>query len=258
MTYTEKLNLRIAATRSCLCVGLDPRPELHPGGELKSFLQRVITETLPFAACYKPNAAYFESMGSAGVRLLEEVRGMIPEDVPLLLDAKRSDIGETQKYYAKAAFDALGADAITLNPFLGYDSIEPFLDRAGKGLYLLAVTSNAGAADIELQRLADGRPVYALVQDIARRAAGSPAEVGYVLGLTNAATDVLSQIDDRPLLIPGLGAQGGELTALSGTGRKAPPLINVSRGILYGPQGSAPGDLARDYAEKIRSALGMG
>ncbi|RYD28622.1 MAG: orotidine-5'-phosphate decarboxylase [Verrucomicrobiaceae bacterium] len=254
MRYTEKLARRIAQTGSHLCIGLDPRPDLIQGS-VRDFLLRIVDETAVHAACFKPNIAYFEAFGSAGIALFEEVRAAIPNEIPVLLDAKRSDIGETQKYYAKAFFDLWNVDAVTLNPFLGFDSIEPFLDYAGRGLYLLAVTSNAGAADIELQELADGRQVFELVQDLARRAGGRAADVGYVLGLTNAADSVLSRMDDVPLLIPGLGAQGGDLAALKSSRRQSPPLINVSRGILYPPSGRTPAEAAGNYAAQIRAAL---
>lgn len=254
MRYTEKLAARMAAVDSHLCVGLDPRPELIKE-PLKDFLLRVIAESAPHAACFKPNIAYFEAQGSKGIALMEEVLTAIPREVPVLLDAKRSDIGETQKYYARAVFETWGVDAVTLNPFLGYDSLEPFLGYEGKGLYLLAVTSNPGAADIEKQRLADGRRVFELVGDMARRAAGSPADVGFVVGLTNADPDILPALPDAPLLVPGLGAQGGDVNALRGSGRTAPVLINVSRGVLYPGNGQSAGAAAGRWREVIETAL---
>jgi orotidine-5'-phosphate decarboxylase len=254
MRYLDKLRARIASAKSHLCVGLDPRPT--PGGEpVRDFCLRIIAETAPHAACFKPNSAYFEAMGSRGIATLEEVIAAVPKDIPVILDAKRSDIGETQQYYARAAFDALGADAITLNPFLGFDSLEPFLACEGRGLYLLAVTSNKGAADIEKQTLADGRRVFELVGDMARRAAGAPADVGFVVGLTNADPDILPALPDAPLLIPGLGAQGGDLAALRGSGRLAPPVINVSRGILYPPDHASPAAAAASWQAQIEAAL---
>ena len=254
MTYSEKLNNRIAQVGGGLCVGLDPRPDLIQGST-KDFLLRVIEETVPYAAAYKPNSAYFEASGSAGFKLLEEIRAAIPAEIPVVLDAKRSDIGETQKYYAQMAFDAVGADAITLNPFLGYDSIEPFLGYAGKGLYLLAVTSNKGASDIETQLLADGSPVYSKVLEMATRAAGSPAEVGFVIGLTNAAGDVLARVPDCPLLVPGLGAQGGEVSQLVGQKRHAPILVNVSRGILFAESEKSFAQKAQEYLAMLRPLI---
>jgi orotidine-5'-phosphate decarboxylase len=253
--YTEKLNARIASVRSRLCVGLDPRPDLIQE-PLKEFLLRVIAESAPHAACFKPNIAYFEALGSKGIALMEDVLAAIPRDIPVLLDVKRGDIGETQKYYAKACFEAWGVDAVTLNPFLGYDSIEPFLGYAGKGLYLLAVTSNPGAADIEMQPLADGRRVFELVGDMARRASGSAAEVGFVVGLTNAGADILAALPDAPLLVPGLGAQGGDVNALRSSPRSAPVLINVSRGVMFPPAGESVAAAASHWRETIESSLG--
>ena len=249
-SYAEKLAGRIESIGSRLCVGLDPRPEAHDG-DPESFLHEVINGCLPFAAAFKPNAAYFESMGRRGHELLERIRGLVPPEVPLILDAKRGDIGETQRYYARAAFDVLGADAITLNPYIGFDSLEPFLAREGKGLYLLAVTSNPGAADLERQRLADGREVFEVVLDFARRAAGAPATTGFVVGLTNTSPELLGKFGGHPLLIPGLGAQGGELDAWGRAARTAPDVINVSRGILYAEPGKSFAEKAEFYARLI-------
>lgn len=254
MRYIEKLAARIAAVRSHLCVGLDPRPDLI-NEPLREFLLRVIAESAPHAACFKPNIAYFEALGSRGIALMESVLTEIPRDIPILLDAKRSDIGETQKYYARAVFETWGVDAVTLNPFLGYDSIEPFLCCAGKGIYLLAVTSNPGAADIEKQRLADGRRVFELVGDMARRAAGSPADVGFVVGLTNADPDILPALPDAPLLVPGLGAQGGDVQALRHSLRTAPVLVNVSRGVLFPAEGESVAAAAQKWRDVIWEAL---
>ena len=161
-------------------------------------------------------------------------------------------IGETQKYYARAFFEHWNVDAVTLNPFLGFDTVEPFLAYEGKGVYLLAVTSNPGAADIEMKRCADGRYVFEHVQDMVARAAGLPGDVGLVVGLTNASEDVQARIADVPLLMPGLGAQGGDLRLLADSRRKAPVVVNVSRGILYGQGGAAA--LARDFRDRIAGA----
>jgi len=257
MTYAERLQMRINKTGSRLCVGLDPRPGDGGADFARNFLKRVIDETAIWAAAFKPNMAYFEAMGIEGIRLLEELLADMPGDVPVILDAKRSDIGETQKYYAQGYFAGWNVDAVTLNPFLGYDSIEPFLDWEGKGIYLLAVTSNAGSADFQQQKLADGRSVYELVLGLGERAKEEKrlTDVGYVVGLTNAA-DVLEKIPDAPLLVPGLGAQGGDLATLAGARRTAPDVINVSRGILYAADDRGFGARARDWAEKISAAYG--
>ncbi len=259
MKYTEKLAARMAEVRSALCVGLDPRPERNDLTATGRWLRQVVEETAPYAAAYKPNIAYFEAMGPGGMDLLSGLLRDIPQNIPVVLDVKRGDIGETQKYYARAYFEQLQVDAVTLNPFMGYDTLSPFLNSVGKAVYLLCVTSNGGATDIERQRLADGRKVYNLVGDMVERARreGAVTEVGLVVGLTNADSRLLAEIPDAPLLIPGLGAQGGELCSLKGESRKAPSLINVSRGILYKHPELSFAEKAREFAVQIREALGM-
>jgi orotidine-5'-phosphate decarboxylase len=255
MRFRERLHQRIRKSGSRLCVGLDPRPGDGGAAFARDFLKRVVDETAAWAAAYKPNMAYFEAMGIDGIRLLEELLANMPEDVPVILDAKRSDIGETQKYYAQGYFDGWNVDAVTLNPFLGYDSIEPFLNWPGKGVYLLAVTSNPGSADFQRQKLADGRSVFELVTALGERSVAEECatDVGYVVGLTNAA-DVLAKIPDAPLLVPGLGAQGGDLASLAKAGRTAPDVINVSRGILYAGDDRGFGARAREWVERIAVA----
>lgn len=255
MRYAERLRQRIDKTGSRLCVGLDPRPGDGGAGAAKDFLQRVIAETAAWAAAFKPNMAYFEAMGIEGIRVLEELLAEVPPEVPVILDAKRSDIGETQKYYAQGYFGGWNVDAVTLNPFLGYDSIEPFLGWEGKGVYLLAVTSNPGSADFQRQTLADGRAVFELVTALGERAKeeGRATDVGYVVGLTHAE-GVLERMPDAPLLVPGLGAQGGDLASLAAAGRTAPDVINVSRGILYAADDRGFGARARDWSETIARA----
>jgi orotidine-5'-phosphate decarboxylase len=250
MRYRERLQTRIEATGSRLCVGLDPRPGDGGIDAVPDFLRRVVDETWQHAAAFKPNMAYFEAMGLRGIEILENLLAAMPEEVPVILDAKRSDIGETQKYYAHSYFAHWKVDAVTLNPFLGYDSIEPFLNWEGKGIYLLAVTSNPGSADFQRQTLADGRSIFELVTALGERAAGLPTDVGYVVGLTNAA-GVLQRIPDAPLLVPGLGAQGGDLAELAAAARTAPDVINVSRGVLYADDGFTFGERARRWAERI-------
>ncbi|MDZ4290006.1 MAG: orotidine-5'-phosphate decarboxylase [Prosthecobacter sp.] len=249
MTFREKLQTRIAAIGSNLCVGLDVRAE--KADEItKRWIIRLIEETAPYAAAFKPNSAYFEALGWKGMRMLNEVLKAIPDDIPVIFDVKRGDIGETQGYYAKAAFDEFGVDAVTLNPYMGRDTLEPFLKYADKGLYLLGVTSNKGAADIELQRVG-ARQVFEIVADMTK----ASDQIGLVIGLTNAAKEVLKRTPDVPLLIPGLGAQGGDLAALKGTSRKAPLVVNVSRGILYQEDGKTFAQRARDWRDNIQAAL---
>ena len=253
MRYSERLQARIETTGSRLCVGLDPRPGADGIEAVPDFLKRVVDETWEHAAAFKPNMAYFEAMGLRGIEILENLLGSMPKEVPVILDAKRSDIGETQKYYAHSYFAHWKVDAVTLNPFLGYDSIEPFLNWEGKGIYLLAVTSNPGSADFQRQILADGRSIFELVTALGERAKGLPTDVGYVVGLTNAE-GVLQRIPDAPLLVPGLGAQGGDLAALAAAKRSAPDVINVSRGVLYADDGFSFGERAKRWAERIATS----
>jgi orotidine-5'-phosphate decarboxylase len=252
MRYSERLQARIEDAGSRLCVGLDPRPE-KIDGDVADFLRRVVGETAEHAAAFKPNIAYFEALGLEGIGMLEGLLEEMPKEVPVILDCKRSDIGETQRYYARAYFEHWNVDAVTLNPFLGFDTIEPFLQYEGKGVYLLAVTSNPGSADFQLKRSSDGRYFFELVQDLARRAEGMAGDVGFVVGLTNASDEVRQRIKDYPLLMPGLGAQGGDLEALAKDQRKAPTVVNVSRGVLYAdePAGSA----AKRFKEQIGAVL---
>ena len=255
-TYRQKLLARIHATGSRLCVGLDPRPESTVGG-LREFLAEVVGQCAPYAAAFKPNLAYFEALGSRGLALLEDVLGLIPRDIPVILDGKRGDIGETQKRYAQACFATWGADAATVNPYLGFDGIEPFLSFPGKCAYLLAVTSNPGSADLQRQPTPAG-PIYRIVAGFAARAreAGLPGETGFVVGLTNAGPDVLAAIGDNPLLVPGLGAQGGDLAALAARPGGVPDVVNVSRGILYADPGRSFAEKAKTYADEIARHTG--
>jgi orotidine 5'-phosphate decarboxylase subfamily 2 len=255
MTYTEKLLGRIDGIGSRLCVGIDPRPDLIEG-DLEETLNRLVEETSEYAACFKPNIAYFEALGSEGYALLERLVARIPDEIPVLLDAKRGDIGATQDYYAKAYFDRMDVDAVTLNAFMGFDAIEPFLKYPERAVYLLAVTSNPGSADIELQKTDSGRYVFELIQDMIQRGrdANLPGEVGLVVGLTNASEEVISKIDDVPLLLPGLGAQGGDVASLAGQSRQAPMLINVSRGVLFPEAGQSFGAAAEGFVKAINSA----
>ena len=221
-------------------------------GELESELGRLVEETAPFAAAFKPNIAYFEALGSEGYALLERLVAKMPDDIPVILDAKRGDIGTTAERYATACFEKMKADAVTINAYLGFDTVEPYLRFEGKAVYLLAVTSNPGAADLETQVLADGRQVFELVTDMHERAGELPGDLGFVVGLTNAE-DVLPKIPDAPLLIPGLGAQGGDLSVLDFSIRSEPIVVNVSRGILFGEADESYGERAERYAGELKA-----
>lgn len=253
MTYTEKLQTRIQEIDSKLCVGLDPRPEKLAGQDITDFLYRVIEETSPYASAFKPNSAYFEAMGWKGMKILEDVCKRIDSKIPIILDFKRGDIGTTQDQYAKAAYEVYGADAVTLSPYMGLDSLLPFLERKDKGAYILGVTSNQGSKDLQLQSLTNDRYLFEEVISLIKE----HKNAGLVLGLTSADNNILEKIPDLPLLIPGLGAQGGDLDSLTNSSipRTQPILINVSRGILFPENNQSFEELAKEFKDRINSAI---
>ncbi len=238
---------------SLLCVGLDPRPEkLAPGDDLFSFNRRIVDATRDLVCVYKPNFAFYESAGPEGLEALRQTVAYIHEvaGVPVILDAKRGDIGSTAQAYARAAFEVWGADALTVNPYLGGDSIVPFTAYADKGVFLLCHTSNPGATDLQTLTCS-GRPLYEIV---AEKAAGWGT--GLVVGATypQALARVRTLAPEAWILLPGVGAQGGELEAALAAGLRGDGLgvvVNSSRGILYA---SDPRQAAFDLRRQINAA----
>ena len=255
MSYAQRLLARIQSIQSPLCVGLDPRPD-RIQGDVEDFLRRVIEETAPYAAAFKPNLAYFEALGSRGLAMLERLMEWRPRELPFILDGKRGDIPETMKYYAQACYDAWGADAVTLHAYMGFDTLIPFLERPDRGVYLLAVTSNPGAEDLALQPSGSGQ-VFERILALRERALEYPADTGFVMGLTNISPEVLARLPDAPLLVPGLGAQGGQITALDTSRRKAPILINASRSILYDTPEKSFAQKAKNTVDKLLPSLSI-
>jgi len=259
-SFRERLRDSIAAHRSMLCVGLDPRPTAHADARaVERWCRSLIEATADHACAFKPNIAFFECHGSQGYAVLERLRSAVGERHLWLVDAKRSDIGSTAEAYATALFDVLGADAITVNPLMGEDAVKPFLGRPGRGVFLLTRTSNPGAADLLDRRLEGGTPVYQHLAALGRRWDPGDAH-GLVVGAT--AVDAISALrrDDAnvPLLIPGVGAQGGSLEDAVSAGvdaHGAGVLINVSRAIANAPQGpAAAASGLRDRIEHARAA----
>ena len=247
-TYLERLGARIAAVGTTLCLGVDPDPEALPEGftrdvrGVERFAQLILEAALPRAAAVKFNLAFYEAFGATGVAALERLRKRVPADVPFIADAKRADIGNTATRQSVAIFDALGADAVTLNPYLGRDALEPFLARGDRFAYVLCRTSNAGAA--EFQGLeTDGQPLYLAVARHVAEWAKDGAPVGLVVGATAPAeiAQVRAAAQELPFLVPGLGAQGGDTDAVLAAGpatsgsaakvRGGALLVNVSRGV---------------------------
>jgi orotidine-5'-phosphate decarboxylase len=268
MSFIEKLKQAHVSHRSRLCVGLDPQVEKMPEAVRRSpeslfdFCREIVAATADAACCFKPNLAFFEAEGANGIRQLERLMAEIPSDIPAILDAKRGDIGNTSRMYARFLFERLGGDAATVSPYLGADSLEPFLEFPGHCIFVLCVTSNPGAADFQF----DGAPpLYHRVIALCRRLA-MQGEVGLVAGATHIEQmkEVRSLFPDGPLLVPGLGVQGGDLPAAVGAatrGNTAPAVFNVSRGILYADNGpnfaEAAARKAREYQRKINDALSV-
>ena len=256
MTYFDKLRAAARSRRSQLCVGLDPDPDRIPGGASGAvrFCADLIRETADVACCYKPNSAFWEQYGPDGWHALFELRAAIPADIPMLLDAKRADVGSTMRAYARAVFDALGADACTVHAYHGADSLEEFTRYADRGVYVVARTSNPGAADLQHLQ-ADGDPLYLAVARLAERV-NENGNVGLVVGATSPRDVERMRVDTQlPFLLPGIGAQGGDLEAsvrAAWNGDEASCLVNVSRGVMYADD---PAAAARDYRDRINAVL---
>lgn len=257
MGLEKTLRQRIDSIESRLCVGFDPRPE-RIDGDVLSFLKRAVDAVRDVAAAVKPNIAYFEAMGVEGYRMLDELLSEIPDSIPVILDVKRSDIPETQKYYKQAYFDQWDVEAVTLNPYMGFDSLEPFLEHEEKGVYLLGVTSNPGAQAMQLGEEHGTGALHKVIE--MTRQTEYDTMTGLVMGLTNLSESLIGFMHDVPLLLPGLGAQGGEVRILKRLDEDVPSMVNSSRSVLYGDQDRADGtnieDRARDYRERIADAFG--
>ncbi|AVT00671.1 orotidine-5'-phosphate decarboxylase [Paracidovorax avenae] len=269
MTFLEQLRDATARNDSLLCVGLDPEPARFPAGlrgdagRIYDFCAAIADATADLACAFKPQIAYFAAHRAEEQleRLMRHMRATAPH-VPVILDAKRGDIGSTAQQYAIEAFERYGADAVTLSPFMGFDSIEPYLAYHGKGAFLLCRTSNPGGDDLQSQRLAsvDGQPL--LFEHIARQAQGPwnrNGQLGLVVGATYPAEieRVRALAPTLPLLIPGVGAQGGDATATVRAGLRTdgPIVVNSSRAVLYASADEGFAAAARQAAQATRAAL---
>jgi orotidine-5'-phosphate decarboxylase len=264
MTFIESLLAASRRNQSLLCVGLDPDATRVPAAlrgapdPIYAFCMAIVDATADLVCAFKPNIAFFEARGPSGVETLGRLIAAMPRDVPVILDAKRGDIGSTAAAYAEAVFERLGADAVTLSPYLGGDSLAPFLRYADKGCFILCKTSNPGSGDLQDLELATGGPLYL---EVARRVQGdwnANGNAGLVVGATYPA--VLAQVraicPTLPLLVPGVGAQGGALAeaaraAADAHGQRA--VINASRAVLYAGAGAdASAGPAQHFAEAAR------
>lgn len=269
MNFTDMLRAASRQNQSMLCVGLDPEPARFPQAwrgdpsRIYDFCAAIVDATADLVVAFKPQIAYFAAHRAEDQleRLMAHMRVSAPQ-VPIILDAKRGDIGSTAEQYAREAFERYGADAVTLSPFMGWDSVQPYLQYPGKGAFLLCRTSNPGGDDLQNQRLAgiEGQPL--LYEHVARLAQGPwnlNGQLGLVVGATYPAEieRVREIAPTVPLLIPGVGAQGGDALATVRAGWRpdGPIIVNSSRAILYASSGEDFAQAARREAMKTRDVL---
>lgn len=258
MPFFDKLEQAALRNQSLLCVGLDPDPARLPVPDVAAFNRAIIEATAELVCAYKPNLAFYEALGEAGMTALRDTLAAIPPEIPVIADGKRNDIGNTARAYARALFDELGVDAATVNPYLGGDAVEPFLEREDKAVFILCRTSNPGARDLQdlLVSVAPGsqaRPLFEVVAEAAGRW-NSRGNVGLVVGATypEELGRVRQLCPEMTFLVPGVGAQGGDVAAVmrNGLDRAGRGLIiNVSRQVLYA---SREKDFAQASAEAAR------
>ncbi len=267
MNFLEKLAKASRKNSSLLCVGLDPDPALIPAGvDILDFNKAIIGATADLVCAYKPNIAFYEALGSAGPDVLKRTRDYIPGDIPVIIDAKRGDIGNTARAYAKSLFDYYGCDAATVNPYLGYDALEPFIEYRDRGIFVLCRTSNKGAVDFQSLTIeTDGGPSM-LFEVVAAKVNewNKYGNLGLVVGATypDELMKIRQSYPEMPLLIPGVGAQGGELAQVVSYGADAGrqrTIINSSRQIIYASKGRdfarAAGHAAKELRDKINEYL---
>lgn len=269
-TFREKLDAIVAKHNSLLCVGLDsdvdkvPKHILSGEHPQTTFNTAIVDATAHLVCAFKPNMAFYESRGLPGMeaikRTCDYIRQTYP-DIPIILDAKRADIGNTNDGYAKFVFDYLGVDAITLHPYLGREALAPFLSRKDKGCIILCRTSNSGAR--EFQDLAvEGKPLYQRVAENVSTTWNTNGNCALVVGATYPTELAIVRhiVGDMPILIPGIGAQGGDVekTVKAGIDRSDKnAIINVSRSIIFASSGEDFAEKAREEAQKLRDQINI-
>jgi orotidine-5'-phosphate decarboxylase len=264
LDFIQKLACASGGNHSLLCVGLDPNPELMPSTiDILSFNKEIIKATQDLVCAYKLNLAFYEALGKEWFDVIKESLKAIPANIPVIGDAKRSDIGITAKSYARSLFENLDFDAVTVNPYLGYDSVKPFIDYSGRGVFILCRTSNPGSADFQTIRCqeeaGEGRQLFELVAEKAA-AWNEHGNIGLVVGATypKALKAIRRNHPTLPLLIPGVGTQGGDLAmavhyGVDIHGEKA--IINASRHIIYASRGKDFARAAQLAASELRQQI---
>jgi orotidine-5'-phosphate decarboxylase len=268
-TFNQQLQSAWASQGSMLCVGFDPDPKRLPlslQGKpegIFEFCREIADATADLVCAFKPQFAYFASQRAEAQleKLICHLKDKYPH-IPVILDSKRGDIGSTADHYALEAFERYGADAVTVNPYMGFDTIEPYLKHAGKGVIVLCRTSNPGGSDLQFLNVGSGEPLYLHVAKLAAQKWNSSGQISLVVGATfpEEITKVRAIVGDMPLLIPGIGAQGGDIDTTVNAGRIAGApgagmIINSSRAILYASSGADFAQAARVVAQSTRDAL---
>jgi orotidine-5'-phosphate decarboxylase len=263
MSFQQKYEKNFEKKQNFLCVGLDPDMDKIPSqfqknkNPILSFNRWIIEQTLDYAIAYKPNLAFYESCGEKGWEALEETCKTLGDaEIPVILDAKRGDIGNTARQYAKGIFDILEGDAATLAPYMGWDSIAPFAEYTHKVSFILGLTSNPSANDFELKKMENGKTLYETVLNTVENWRQNFPNLGLVVGATQKEEiKKLKEIiaPSTPLLVPGVGAQGGDMEAvIQNLYRENILLINVGRAVLYNAD---PKQAARNFAETMQKIL---
>ena len=262
--FLDKLLAAMDTNRSLICVGLDPDYAHLPAHLPRTadgiirFNRAVIEATSDLVCAFKPNIAFYEALGRDGWRVLDATLRAIPAHIPTILDAKRGDIGSTAQAYARAAFDELNVDAITLNPYLGSDALVPFLVRRERGCFILCRTSNPGGADVQNLVLENNEPLFLHIARLTQESWNANGNCGLVVGATypTELAAVRAICPDLPLLVPGVSAQGGDLAAAVRAGGSR-TIISVSRAVIYANAGLDFAHAARDAANELRSATDL-
>ena len=264
MAFFDKLQRRVEASKSLLCIGLDPHVSqlaVASADEAGAFCMKIIEQTHTYAAAYKPNSAFFEAFGSKGFEVLQNVIKAIPSDIPVILDNKRGDIDTTAQAYATSSFDIFDASAVTLSPYMGWDSVQPFVSGryTDRGAFILCKTSNKSSKDIQDHKLMNGDTIYETVAKLCNTWNNTGMCVGLVAGATDipALKAIRNIAPDIWILCPGVGAQGGDAVTVCGVGLRKDGsglLVSVSRGISKADDmGKAAAEL-RDEINVIRDA----
>lgn len=262
--FLEKYKTLSQKNDSLVCVGLDSEVSKLPNQSSVSVLdfnKAIIDATKDLVCAYKPNCAFYEAIGIDGYSALKETIEYIPNEIPVILDAKRGDIGNTSRQYAISCFDDLKADAVTLSPYMGFDTIEPFLDYADKTVFMLVKTSNQSSGDFQDLKLENGKKLFIQVAEtIAKWQENSKSTIGIVVGATypEDLREIRKVLPSAPILLPGLGKQGGdtEKSVKYGEGQgKAPLIVNSSRGIIFASNGADFANASREAAVLFKDNL---